>query len=186
MAATLDNRWRGKLDVLKGLLALATCALVVASCASSSNDLAAMEASRSGDQKAAISLALKEVARFSTPDQCSRGNNLNCGTLALAYGSLAEYQILDGDLTAGESSFDRAKGALELTANANKASATGIVYLNVSEAYWKLGDRARAIAVFDEGRAAGGDSWLMSASAAGARGRGRQKAPQNMGRGEGS
>lgn len=171
MAVVLGDRQSGKLDAFKGLLGLAACALVVASCASSSNDLAAMEASRSGDQKSAISLARKEVARFSTPDQCSRSNNLNCGTLALAYGSLAEYQILDGDLMAGESSFDRAKGALGWTASANKASATGIVYLNVSEAYWKLGDLARAIAVFDEGRAAGGDSWLMSASAAGARGR---------------
>jgi len=44
------------------------------------------------DQKTAIAFARKEVARFSTPEQCSRTTSLNCGTLALAYGTLAEYQ----------------------------------------------------------------------------------------------
>ena len=68
-----------------------------------------MKASEDGNQKAAIDLAKKEVARFSGPDQCSRTISLNCGTLALAYGTLAGYQILDGDRTAGEGSFGRAK-----------------------------------------------------------------------------
>jgi hypothetical protein len=32
-----------------------------------------------------------------------------------------------------------------------------MVYRDVSEAFWKVGDRARAVAVFNEGRAAGAD-----------------------------
>jgi hypothetical protein len=125
-----------------------------------------MEASQGGDLKAAISLAEKEVARFSTPDQCSRTNSYNCGTLALAYSSLAEYQILNGDKRAGASSFASAKMALDWTTPANLASATGIVYRDVSEAFWKAGDRDRAIAIFNEGRAAGGDEYLFMCSAA--------------------
>lgn len=125
-----------------------------------------MEASQSGDLKTAISLARKEVARFATPDECAGTTTRNCGTLALAYSSLAEYQILDGDKAAGESSFLSAKAALGRTDRANRASAAGIVYRDVSEAFWKAGDRTRAIAVFKEGRAAGGDSYLYMASAA--------------------
>jgi hypothetical protein len=49
---------------------------------------------------------------------------------------------------------------------ANRASATGIVYRDVSEAYWKVGNKPRAVAVFNEGREAGGDVWLYSSSAA--------------------
>jgi hypothetical protein len=138
----------------------------MASCTSTSDQTAAMEASDAGDQKAAISLAKKEVARFSTPDQCSRTTSYNCGTLALAYGTLAGYQILDGDRTAGERSFGSAKGALGWTDPANKPSATAMVYRDVSEAFWKMGDRARAVAVFREGRAAGGDFYLFMSSAA--------------------
>jgi hypothetical protein len=48
----------------------------------------------------------------------------------------------------------------------DRASATAIVYGDVSEAFWKMGDRARAVAVFKEGRAAGGDSYLFLVSAA--------------------
>src|SRR5258708_27731368 len=125
-----------------------------------------MEASDGGEQKAAIDLAKKEVARFSVPDQCSPTISLNCGTLALAYGTLAGYQILDGDGTAGEGSFSSAKGALSLTDPGIRRSATGMVYRDVSEAFWKAGDRARAVAVFNEGRAAGGDKWLYMSSAA--------------------
>jgi hypothetical protein len=153
----------------KYVLASAACALLAAACAGpeTSYQAAAIEASQSGDQEKAISLARKEVARFSTEEQCSRTTNYNCGTLALAYGGLAEYQILNGELTAGESSFRWAKEALRRTNPVNKASATGVVYRDVSEAFWKSGDRARAIAVFKEGRAAGGDSYLYMSSAAG-------------------
>jgi len=150
----------------------AVCALLTAACSGPDSDTsyqaAAIEASQSGDQETAVSLARKEVARFSTPDQCSRTTHYNCGTLALAYGSLAEYQILKGDKLAGESSFGRAKAALDRTERANRASATAMVYRDVSEAFWKIGDRRRAVAVFKEGRAAGGDSWLFMSSAAGA------------------
>lgn len=127
---------------------------------------AAMEASDGGDQKAAANLARKEVARFSTPDQCSMTAKLYCGTLALAYGTLAGYQIMDGDRTAGEESFISAKGALSLTDPAYRASATAMVYRDVSEAFWKTGDRTRAVAVFKEGRAAGADQYLYMSSAA--------------------
>jgi hypothetical protein len=41
-----------------------------------------------------------------------------------------------------------------------------MVYGDVSEAFWKVGDRTRAVAIFNEGRAAGGDSWLYICSAA--------------------
>lgn len=155
---------------LRLVAAVAACALAAGGCTSTSSSYqgAAMEASDAGDQKKAIGLATKEVARFSTPDQCSRTTSYNCGTLALAYGSLAQYQILDGDRAAGERSFDSAKGALGWTEPANRASATAMVYRDVSEAYWKVGDRARAVAVFKEGRAAGGDFYLYMSSAAGA------------------
>jgi hypothetical protein len=140
------------------------------SCASTSPEpsyqAAAMEASQRGDLKTAISLVQKEVARYSTPDECAGTTTRNCGTLALAYSSLAEYQILSGDMAAGESSFRSAKEALGRTDRANRASAAGIVYRDVSEAFWKAGDRPRAIAVFKEGRVAGGDSYLYMGSAA--------------------
>ena len=91
---------------------------------------------------------------------------LQCGTLALAYGTLASYQIMDGDKRGGEESFVSAKGALSLTDAAIKASATGAVYRDVSEASWKMGDRGRAIAIFKEGSAAGADQYLYMSSAA--------------------
>ncbi|CAN0395125.1 unnamed protein product, partial [Phaeothamnion confervicola] len=142
---------------LEKLTVVAACALAMTSCASDSYQVAAMEASDSGDQKAATSLAKKEVLRFSTPDQCSRTTTVNCGTLALAYGTLARYQILDGDRAAGEGSFRSAKEALRLTDLETRSGATAVVYGDVSEAFWKVGDRARAIDVFEEGRAAGAD-----------------------------
>jgi hypothetical protein len=156
--------------IFKHNLGFAGCALLTAlltaSCSSPSYDAAAMEASGSGDQKTAISLAKKEVARFSESDQCSNRTSLNCGTLALSYGSLARYQIMDGDRAAGESSFGSAKTALSRTDIANRPSATAMVYRDVSEAYWNVGDRSRAVTVIKEGRAAGGDEWLLTASAA--------------------
>ena len=154
---------------LKHVLAIAACALAAA-CTSPSYQAQAIQASDSGDQKTAIRLAAKDVAKFSTPDQCSPEKNINCGTLALAYSSLAEYQILDGDKAAGESSFSNAQRALRWMDHGNRPSATAIVYRDVSEAFWKVGDRARAVAVFKEGRAAGGDGWLFFASAAQAAG----------------
>jgi hypothetical protein len=176
MAAILGDGRRSKFDALKRLFGLATCALVAASCTSSSYEAAAIEASQSGDQKTAVRLAQKEVARFSTRSQCSRSRNFNCGTLALAYGSLAEYQILNGDKTAGESSFSSAKAALGQMNSADRPSATAMVYRDVSEGYWKVGDRTRATVVFNEGRAAGADGWLFTASAAGAGDRGPAEA----------
>ena len=175
MAAIVgERRWRWP-RASRHVLASAACALLTAACTSpgptTSYQAAAIEASQGGDQEKAISLAQKEVAQFSTSEQCSPTTNYNCGTLALAYGSLAEYQILHGDRTAGESSFSRAKEALGRTAPANRASATGMVYRDVSEAFWRVGDRARAVAVFKEGHAAGGDSWLFMSSAAAAVGR---------------
>ncbi len=157
----------GRRHPLQKLVMAAACALAMTSCAGdSSYQTAAMEASDGGDQKAATSLAKKEVARFSTPDQCSPATTLNCGTLALAYGTLAGYQIMDGDRTAGEGSFRSAKEALSLTNPENRASATAMVYRDVSEAYWKVGDRARAVDVFKEGRTAGADKYLYMSSAA--------------------
>jgi hypothetical protein len=41
----------------------------------------------------------------------------------------------------------------------------GVVYRDVSEAFWKAGDRARAKAVIEQGRLAGGDTWLAGSSA---------------------
>ena len=167
MAASSGDRRCGRILALKPVMAVAACALAMASCTSpSSYQAAAMQASDDGDQKTAISLAKKEVARYATPDQCSPTTNLNCGTLALAYGTLAGYQILDGDTAAGARSFSSAKGALGWTDPAYRPSATAMVYRDVSEAFWKIGDRARAVAVFNEGRAAGGDSWLYMSSAA--------------------
>lgn len=151
---------------LKNLALVAACALAMTACASESYQIPAMEASEGGDQKTAASLAKKEVARFSTPDQCSPASTLNCGTLALAYGTLAGYQIMDGDRTAGEGSFRSAKEALGLTDLEIRPSATAMVYRDVSEAFWKIGDRARAIDVFKEGRTAGGDKYLYMSSAA--------------------
>jgi hypothetical protein len=156
----------GRTHALASIVMVAACALMMASCASASYQEAAMKASEGGDQKAAIGLAKKEVARFARPDQCSPATTLNCGTLALAYGTLAGYQILGGDRTAGEGSFSGAKQALSLTDRETRASATGMVYRDVSEAFWKAGDRARAIDVFNEGRTAGADEWLFTSSAA--------------------
>jgi hypothetical protein len=161
------------MHLLRNVAMVAACAAMLASCSSPSNpsfQTAALQASDSGDQKTAVSLAKKEVARFSGPDQCSRTTQLNCGTLALAYGALASYQILDRDRAAAEGSFIQAKGALSLTEPAIKASATAIVYRDISEAFWKAGDHERAIAVFKEGRAAGGDQYLYMSSAARAAG----------------
>ncbi|MGQ0582645.1 MAG: hypothetical protein ACT4O6_11965 [Reyranella sp.] len=152
---------------LERLVIAAACALALTACASDpSYQEAAMEASNNGNQKTATELARKEVLRFSTADQCSPRAIVNCGTLALAYGTLARYQILDGDRTGGEGSFRSAKQALGLTSLETRASATAAVYSDVSEAFWKTGDRARAIDVFKEGRTAGADQYLYMTSAA--------------------
>jgi hypothetical protein len=172
MAAIYGRSRHRAVAVLRPLLGLGMCALAASACSSAEPDpapsyqAAAIAASQSGDQKGAVELARKEVARFSSPDQCSREVRLNCGTLALAYGSLSEYQILAGDRASGESSFRSARDAIDLMDPANKPSAIGIVYRDVSEAYWKVGDRERAVEVFRAGRAAGGDGWLRMAAAA--------------------
>ena len=158
-----SSRRCGRTSTLKSVVAV--CGLMMTACASTSYQTA-MEAYEAGDQKAAIDLARQEVARFSKPDQCSAAVHLNCGTLALAYGALANYQILDGDRAAGEASFSSAKEALSLTEIATRPSASAMVYRDVSEAFWKVGDRPRAVAVFNEGRAAGADKWLYMSSAA--------------------
>ena len=162
----MDTGVRFARNRLKGVVAVAAWAALLASCSSGSTSYqaAALQASDSGDQKKAISLAKKEVERFS--DKCSLGTRAECGTLALAYGALAAYQILNRERAAGEGSFIQAKGALSLTDPAIRASATGVVYRDVSEAFWQAGDHARAIAVFKEGRAAGGDQYLFMSSAA--------------------
>ena len=149
------------------VLAAVAMGALVAACGDSpkSYDLAAMDASYSGDLKSAIGLARKEVARFSTPEQCSPAHTINCGTLALAYGSLAQYQIAAGDRAAGEISFGNARDAMSLMDRAQLPATAGVVYRDVSEAFWKIGDTARAKAVIEEGRLAGGDTWLMGASA---------------------
>ncbi len=158
----------GKVRAFGRWLGLSAFSFLAAACASSDSSYQAdaIAASQAGNQKKAIELATKEVARYATSDECSPTKNVNCGTLALAYGSLAEYQILDGNKRAGEASFRGAKRALEWMSASERASAVGIVYRDVSEAFWKVGDRDRAMAVFDEGRKAGGDSWLYSGSAA--------------------
>jgi hypothetical protein len=162
-----SSNYCGKRRPLTKLVLAVTGALALTACGGSdSYQTAAMDASSAGDQKAATSLAKKEVARYATPDQCSMTAKLNCGTLALAYGTLASYQIMDGDRTAGEESFISAKGALSLTDPAIRASATAMVYRDVSEAFWKTGDRSRAVAVFKEGSAAGADQYLYMSSAA--------------------
>ena len=73
---------------------------------------------------------------------------------------------MDGDKNGGERSFSSAKQALTLTDPATKASATAMVYRDVSEAFWKVGNRTRAVDVFNEGRLAGADKWLFMSSAA--------------------
>jgi hypothetical protein len=159
--ASISQYWR--------LGLLGACALALSACATpSSHQAAAIEASQRGDHKAAVHFAEKDVARYSAPGQCSGSSTFNCGTLALAYGSLAEYQILTGDKVAGDRSFGRAKDAIGRMDRADRPSATAMVFRDVSEAYWKTGDRARAVVVFNEGRAAGGDGWLTTASAAAA------------------
>lgn len=172
MTAIYRSRRRGMTSAFRCLLLSSVCAFATACAspsdqgASSSYQAAAIEASQNGDQKEAVKLAEKEVARFSAPGQCSGSSTLNCGTLALAYGSLAQYQIMSGDRKAGERSFHSAQDAIGRMAGADRPSAIGMVYHDVSEAYWKTGDRERAVAVFKEGRAAGGDSWIYFASAA--------------------
>jgi hypothetical protein len=166
MVAGFGGRRRSNSHALRHVLVLSAGALLATGCATPSYDAAAIEASQNGDQKTAANLAKKQVERYSGPDNCSSKTTLNCGTLALAYGSLAEYQILGGDRTSGEGSFIRAKSALNQTDKAYRPSAVAMVYRDVSEAYWKTGDRPRAIAVIKEGRTAGADEWLFSASAA--------------------
>ncbi|WP_422034571.1 hypothetical protein [Reyranella sp.] len=164
MAGLLGDRWT---QVLK-LVVVGAAAALLPACASDSTSYQeqALRASEGGDLKTATLLAQKEVEKYSATDQCSSTTNYNCGTLALAYSSLAEYQILSGNLAAGERSFDRAKGALQRVPKDNKPSATGMVYRDVSEAYWKAGDRKRAIAIFKEGTTRGADEWLYTSSAA--------------------
>ena len=165
MAGLLGDRGT---QVLRLVVAGAAGALLTA-CASSdstSYQEQALRASEGGDLKAATSLAEKEVEKYSATDQCSTTTNYNCGTLALAYSSLAEYQIRSGNVAAGERSFDRAKGTLQRVPTDNKPSATGMVYRDVSEAFWKAGDKRRAIAVFKEGTTRGADEWLYTTSAA--------------------
>lgn len=164
MAGLLGDRGT---QVLK-LVVAGTAGALLSACAgdSTSYQEQALRASEGGDLKAATSLAQKEVEKYSASDQCSSTTNYNCGTLALALSSLAEYQILSGNVAAGERSFDRAKGALQLVPKENKPSATGMVYRDVSEAYWKAGDKKRAIAVFREGTTRGADEWLFTSSAA--------------------
>lgn len=153
---------------LRNVAGVVGCVLAVTACASSDTSYQeqALRASEGGDLKTATSLAQKEVDKYSATDQCSATTNYNCGTLALAYSSLAEYQIRGGNPAAGERSFDRAKGALQMVPKDNKSSATGMVYRDVSEAFWKAGDRRRAIAVFKEGTTRGADEWLYTSSAA--------------------
>jgi len=164
MAGLLGDRGR---HLLRLVVAGAAGTLLTA-CASSNTSYQeqALRASEGGDLKAATSLAQKEVEKYSATDQCSSTTNYNCGTLALAYSSLAEYQILSGNLAAGERSFDRAKGTLQRVPKDNKPSATGMVYRDVSEAFWKAGDKGRAIAIFKEGTTRGADEWLYTSSAA--------------------
>ena len=83
-------------SAFRPLFAIAACGLAAA-CSSTSYEAQAIQASDNGDQKAAIRLAAKEVERFSDPEQCSPARNGNCGTLALAYSGLAQYQILGGE-----------------------------------------------------------------------------------------
>lgn len=124
-----------------------------------------MDASYRGDYKTAIALARKEVARFATADQCSTAQNINCGTLAMAYGSLAQYQIAAGDRAGAEASFSDAKAAMSIMDRNYLPSTAGVVYRDVSEAYWKVGDKARAKEIIEQGRLAGGDTWLAGSSA---------------------
>ena len=159
------DRHCGRRHAIKNVVALGRAVRCWHPARGASYQTAAMQASEGGDRKAAISLAMKKVAQFSRPDECSRTTGLNYGTLAQAYGTLAGYQILDGDSTAGEGSFSSAKGALGLADPGIGSSATAMVYRDVSEAFWKVGDRTRAVVVF-EGRAAGADKWLFMSSAA--------------------
>ena len=106
MAGLLGDRGT---QVLKLVVAGAAGTLLSASAGDrTSYQEQALRASEGGDLKAATSLAQKEVEKYSASDQCSSTTNYNCGTLALAYSSLAEYQIRSGNLVAGERSFDRA------------------------------------------------------------------------------
>jgi hypothetical protein len=149
------------------LCLLAVCVSAAACSSTPPNyQAAAIDASWRGDSKEAVAFARKEVDRLSTPDKCSPGHVASCGTLALAYGSLAQYQIMAGERAAGETSFGHAKGAIAMMDRADVPSAVGMVYRDVSEAFWKTGDKARARRVVEEGRLAGGDGWLLTSSAA--------------------
>ncbi len=152
----------------RAVAAALSASALVAACGDDkpkSYDLAAMDASYSGDLKTAISLARKEVARFATPEQCSPAHNINCGTLALAYGSLTQYQIAAGDHAGAEMSFANARDAMSIMDREHLPATAGVVYRDVSEAFWKVGDKARAKAVIEQGRLAGGDTWLAGSSA---------------------
>ena len=153
---------------MRRVLTAVVMSALVAACGGDkpkSYDLAAMDASYSGDLKTAVALARKEVARFSTPEQCSPAQNINCGTLALAYGSLTQYQIAAGDRGGAEISFGQAKDAMRIMDREHLPATAGVVYRDVSEAFWKVGDKVRARAVIEEGRLAGGDTWLANSSA---------------------
>ena len=69
MAGSSVDRRCGRMHALKNVASVVACVSMMASCASASYQTAAMQAFESGDQKAAISLAKKEVARISGPDQ---------------------------------------------------------------------------------------------------------------------
>ena len=59
-----SSRRCGRTHTLKSVVAVAACGLIVTACASTSYQTAAMKASEDGNQKAAIDLAKKEVARI--------------------------------------------------------------------------------------------------------------------------
>ena len=94
MAGSSGRRW-ARAHALKHVVTVAACALVVGILLLKFLPTwqTRCRPPNAGDQKAAISLAKKEVARFDKPEQCSRTTRLNCGTLALTYGTLAGYQI---------------------------------------------------------------------------------------------
>ena len=72
MAVSSVGRRCGGMHALRNVVAIAAFAALLASCASSASyQAAALQASEGGDQKAAVSLAKKEVARFSGTDKCS-------------------------------------------------------------------------------------------------------------------
>ncbi len=62
-------------------------------------------------------------------------------------------------------SFRNARDAMRLMDPAYLPATAGVVYRDVSEAFWKTGDKVRAKQVIEEGRLAGGDTWLAGSSA---------------------